>query len=128
MDFLELGKKDFRGMCFTLCNTQKGDNRIYCKLDRPYVNKYNFRFVPNDDVLKVYLYPCTISYHHPIKSRIHMNLGRTQTIWRKDGLILDTHLLKDSSLKDVITSIKEINRWMLKSANATKRWNQNVEA
>lgn len=89
----------------------KGGNIIY-KLDRIYDNKDFFNFVSN-----------TLSDHHPIKDELVLCQCRPKEARKSTSFILNASLLKDEHCKEVISSLRENNKRMLKEESAIECWN-----
>jgi hypothetical protein len=116
------------GLWFTWCNFQKGQARIYSRLDRFYLSSNFFSVLPNEHNRIVNIFPSTLSDHHPIS--ISISLGSFQARNKQDyhKFLLNTNLLKDEDILAAISIIRLINNSQYPSLSHIDRWKMNVAA
>ena len=84
---------------------QKGQKRIYNKLDTCYANKdfFSFNITQEGNFVQVYLY--TLSDHHPITANLTRINQSMNTDKHHDGFAINTSLLHDENINAAINFI-----------------------
>ena len=117
-------RHESKGIWFTWSNFQKGDRRIYLRLDRFYLNKMWFSYKPQSDNNCVKVIPYTLSDHHPIMASYQMIGEQCIESPPKQSFALNTSLLKDDAVKSAIRVIVWYNEKVVRHESSIERWEQ----
>ena len=66
-------KGGHEGIWYTWCNNQANEARIYCRLDRIYINKHEMSTIQKAGQYPINFIPVSMSDHSPICGMININ-------------------------------------------------------
>ncbi|XP_059077178.1 uncharacterized protein LOC131876287 [Cryptomeria japonica] len=127
-DPLRGSKNNNPSLWFTWCNFQKGQYRIYSRLDRFYLNSNFFSVIPDKNNNLVLVSPTTLSDHHPISISLNLGCSPIYSNHSNRKFILNTSLLEDNDILAAISIIRLINESHFPSLSYIRRWSLDVSA
>lgn len=116
-----------KSIWYTWCNFQRGSNRIYCRLDRFYLNKNNFSFILDNQASTVVVWSVTLLDHHPIIAHIVTRNNTLAQPSNQEKFLLNTKLLEDQDTLASLSIIRQFNRWDTATRSHIVRWNKMVK-
>lgn len=126
---MDKGKKDFNGIWFTWCNKRAFNRRIYCRLDRIYVNLHLVNFIHPLNCTPVLVTPASISDHSPIYAHLVLVEDERVNVVRKNGLFkLNTALLQEEGIEYKLYSISIMTNFYNKEASTRDKWSLKVDS
>lgn len=127
-DPLDRMRNEYDNICFTWCNNESNKNRIYCILDRVYVNAIVFDFAHTPGINPMVVSPASISYHSTIHVCICLK-SSTPLIKSQRGkslFKLNTSLLHMEDTMDAIKIATSLSKFTLHGASPRAKWEQLV--
>lgn len=120
-------KKERKSIWFTWCNSQRGNIRIYGRLDMFYANRELFYFNKTIEGSRIRVQPCSLFDHHPINGNIVVGNQDPRSYKKEKKYILNSNMLEEKDCcNDATFTLKKINNWILKEDNNIGKWDYNV--
>lgn len=127
MDPLDECAKENQDIWYIWCNFQKGNKRIYSRLDRFYFNKNFFRVIRCQDGSVVRTTPYTLSDHHPIQATFSYFTLPSGNVLPFNNFVLKSTLLDREEMVQPALIISQFNKYVNKCNSLIAECEQNIQ-